>query len=344
MNHKIVDLRSDTVTRPSPGMLKAMVEAELGDDVFGDDPTVNRLQEEVARLLCKEAALFVPSGTMANQIALAVHTSPGDEVFCDVSCHIRNYEGGAPAALSGLMLSSLNGNRGAYTAEDVVNQLRPDDSHFPPSRMIWVENSCNRAGGTIFPQAEIENLRAVADQHGLVIHLDGARIWNVAAATGIALEHLTAPFDSVSVCLSKGLGCPVGSLTIGSYDYIARAHRVRKRLGGGMRQAGILAGAGLYALKHNRTRMVEDHTLALKLASAIDELSALKIDLDTVQTNIILFDTSPGGISGQDVVDQLAGENILSYTFGNFVRLVVHLDVDAAGIDRAIEVLRRHYR
>jgi threonine aldolase len=344
MKNKIVDLRSDTVTKPSPGMLKAMVEAELGDDVFGDDPTVNQLQREVAELLGKEAALFVPSGTMANQIALMTHTSPGDEVYCDANCHIRNYEGGAPAIIAGVMLNAMDGEHGAYTATELESRIRPNDSHFSPSRLVWVENSCNRAGGTISPQEEIVHLREVANKNDMAMHLDGARIWNVAAATGTALDVLTAPFDSVSVCLSKGLGCPVGSLTVGSQDYIDQAHRARKRLGGGMRQAGVLAGAGIYALEHNRSRMVEDHRIGLKLADTISECSAFEIDLDTVQTNIIIFGTSPGGISGQSVVDKLASENILSYAFGDFVRLVVHLNVDEAGIDRAIDVLRRHYQ
>lgn len=344
MNKNIIDLRSDTITKPSKGMLKAMVEAELGDDVFGDDPTVNQLQREVAKLLGKEAALFVPSGTMANQIALVSHTTPGDEVLCDASCHIRNYEGGAPAILSGVMLNAMDGKHGAYTAADVESRIRPIDSHFSPSRMIWVENSCNRAGGTIFPQDEILRLRDVADKNEMKMHLDGARIWNVAAATGIPLEVLTAPFDSISVCLSKGLGCPVGSLTVGTEEYIQKAHRARKRLGGGMRQAGVLAGAGLYALEHNRARMAIDHQLAKKLATAIGHLSAFEIDISTVQTNIIIFDTSSGGISGQDVVDLLANNNILSYAFGNFVRLVVHLNVDEAGIDRTIAVMRSNYK
>jgi len=344
MNDNIVDLRSDTVTKPSPGMLKAMVEAEVGDDVFGDDPTVNRLQEVVAKLLGKEASLFVPSGTMANQIALMTHTNPGDEVYCDASCHIRNYEGGGPAIISGVMLNAMDGEHGAYTANELESRIRPEDSHFSPSRLIWVENSCNRAGGTIFPQDEILRLREVADKNEMAMHLDGARIWNVAAATGTPLDVLTAPFDSVSVCLSKGLGCPVGSLSVGSHEYILKAHRARKRLGGGMRQAGVLAGAGLYALDNNRARMVEDHKNGLKLARAISECSAFDIKLDTVQTNIIIFDTSPGGISGQNVVDQLANEGILSYAFGNFVRLVIHLNVDRAGIDRTIEVLRSNYR
>ncbi len=342
-SNNIVDLRSDTVTKPSKGMLKSMVEAEVGDDVFGDDPTVNLLQSEAAKLLGKEAALLVPSGTMANQIALMTHTAPGDEVICDISCHIRNYEGGGPAILSGVMLNAIEGNHGSYTAEDVESRLRSDDSHFPPSTLIWVENSCNRAGGTIFPQDEILRLRKVADKNDMAMHLDGARIWNVAAATGTPLQELTEPFDSISVCLSKGLGCPVGSLTIGSREYIKKAHRARKRLGGGMRQAGVLAGAGLFALEHNRQRMVDDHRLALKLAQAIGELPAFEIDLNTVQTNIIIFDTTPCGNSGQSVVDLLASNDILSYAFGNFVRLVVHLNVDEAGIDRTIDVLRKNY-
>ncbi|MFN3821639.1 MAG: threonine aldolase family protein, partial [bacterium] len=299
----IVDLRSDTVTRPTPEMRKAMAEAEVGDDVFNDDPTVLKLQERVAEIFGKEGALFVPSGTMANQISIAYHTQPGDEIYGDAGAHIFNFEGGAPAALWGVSFHPIEGKNGVFTAEEVRKRLRPSASHFPQSRLIWVENSHNRAGGTIFPQNEILKLRQLATEYGLSFHLDGARIWNVAIATGMSERQLAEPFDSLSCCLSKGLGCPVGSLVIGSREFIARAHRFRKRLGGGMRQVGILAAAGLYALDHHRERLAEDHRRAQRLAEGIAHLGKFSLDLSTVQTNIVIFDVSP--LSGTEVVERL---------------------------------------
>lgn len=338
---KPVDLRSDTVTRPTDGMRQAMYEAEVGDDVFGDDPTVINLQHKTAELLGKEAALYMPSGTMVNQTAIAVHTRPGDEIYCEIGCHIRNFEGGAPAFLSGVMLNAIEGDRGAYRADEVEPRLRPRDSHFPPSRLIWVENSANRAGGTIFPQDEILKLRTLADRQKLGLHLDGARIWNVAAATGVSERELAQPFDSVSVCLSKGLGCPVGSLLAGSADFIERAHRIRKRLGGGMRQAGILAAAGIYALDNHRERLTEDHARARKLAETIGGFPAYHIDLEGVQTNIVIFDAMRIGLDGVAVAGLLRDAGVLSTSFGNKVRLVTHLDLDDNDIDRAIDALRK---
>jgi len=338
-----IDLRSDTITRPSSEMRQTMYDAEVGDDVFGDDPTVKRLQERVAEELSKEAALFVPSGTMANQIAIAVHTSPGDEIYCETGCHIRNFEGGAPAFLSGVMLNAIQGYRGAFTAIDVEPLLRPDDSHYPPSRLIWIENSANRAGGTIFPQDEILNLRKLADSKQLGMHLDGARIWNVAAATGKTEKELAKPFDSVSVCFSKGLGCPVGSVLAGSSEFISKAHRFRKRFGGGMRQAGILAAACIYALNNHRIRLADDHSRARRLAEAIAGLSSFKIDLDAIQTNIVVFNVTPTGFSGLEITIRLEELGILATRFGSNVRLVTHLDIDDNVIDRTIRIFQENF-
>ena len=338
---KLIDLRSDTVTRPSAGMRKAMFEAEVGDDVFGDDPTVNLFQERVADLLGKEAALYMPSGTMTNQVAIAVHTSPGDEIYCEAGCHIRNFEGGAPAYLSGVMLNAIHGVRGAYTVEDDEPLLRPTDSHFPPSKLIWIENSANRAGGTIFPQDEVLRLRKFATDHGLGLHLDGARIWNVAAATGKTERELVEPYDSVSVCFSKGLGCPVGSVLLGSKEFIAKAHRIRKRLGGGMRQAGILAAACLYALDNNRQLLAESNLHARMLAEAIAELPKLNIDLEATQTNIVVFDALKIGMHGAAVTASLREEGVLSTGFGPKVRIVTHLDVNENDIHNAIKAIRK---
>lgn len=336
---RFLDFRSDTVTRPTEAMRRAISAAEVGDDVFGDDPTVNRLQERVAELLGKEKALYVPSGTMANQIAIHCHTSPGDEVYCDAGCHVLNFEGGAPALLSGVILAQINGVRGAFSAADVEPRLRPPDHHFPPSRLVWVENSHNRAGGTIFPQEDILVLRELADRKGLKMHLDGARIWNVAVATGKSEKELAAPFDTVSCCLSKGLGCPVGSLIAGPADFTDRAHRARKRFGGGMRQAGILAAAGLYAFDHHRRRLADDHRRARRLAEAVAELKPFKIDLDAVQTNIVIFDAAPK--SGTEIVAILKPEGLLATSFGSKVRMVLHLDLDDQAVEEAIRVLRR---
>ncbi|MDP8239476.1 MAG: GntG family PLP-dependent aldolase [Candidatus Hatepunaea meridiana] len=339
---RIVDLRSDTITRPSPEMRRAIYEAEVGDDVFGDDPTVIRLQERVAEILGKEAALFVPSGTMANQIAMLCHTSPGDEVYLEAGSHVFNFESGAVAMIAGVILHIIEGRNGAYTAEQVAERLRPGDHHFAPSRLIWVENSANRAGGTIFPQSEIIKLKALSEKHGLSIHLDGARIWNVAAATEMSEAELAAPFDSVNVCLSKGLGAPIGSLIAGSKELINEAHRFRKRLGGGMRQVGIIAAAGLYAIEHNRTRLIEDHIRAKKLAEAINNQEAFTVDLDNADTNIIVFDTTPSGLSGPDVNNRLKKHGVLGTSFsGTRVRLVTHLDINDSDIEYVIEVFNK---
>ena len=339
---KIVDLRSDTVTKPSLEMRRAMYDAEVGDDVFGDDPTVNKLQESVAELLGKEASLFVPSGSMANLIAMSCHTSPGDEVYCEAGCHTFNYEGGASGMIAGVMFNIIEGFRGAFTAEQVKIRLRPGDHHFAPSRLIWVENSANRAGGTIFPQDEIIRLQELADKHGLGIHLDGARLWNVAVATDRSEAELAQPFDSVNVCLSKGLGAPVGSLIAGPKDLIDEAHRYRKRFGGGMRQVGVIAAAGLYAIEHNRNRLIDDHRRAKKLAEAIDDLEAFSIDMESLATNIIIIDALPGGLSGPDVITRLRNEGVWGTSFGGTkFRLVTHLDLDDEDIERAIDVFRK---
>lgn len=339
MPEQVVDLRSDTVTRPTPEMRRAIAEAEVGDDVFGDDPTVKRLQEEVAEIFGKEAALFVPSGTMANQIAIGCHTRPGDEVYGDAGAHIFNYESGAPAALWGVTFHPIPGRNGTFTAEEVKARLRPPQSHFPQSRLIWVENSHNRAGGTIFPQEEVLRLRQLATEEGLGLHLDGARIWNVAVAVGKSERELAEPFDSLTCCLSKGLGCPVGSLVVGTKEFIARAHRLRKRLGGGMRQVGILAAAGLYALRHHRQRLIEDHRRARALAEGIAELGSFSIDLSTVQTNIVIFDVSP--LTGSEVVERLKAEGVLCTAFGSKVRMVTHLNIDDQDIDYTLRTIHR---
>lgn len=341
MPQPILDFRSDTVTRPTPEMRRVMAEAEVGDDVFGDDPTVNRLQEKAAEILCKEKALFVPSGTMANQIAVHCHTTPGDEIYCHIGAHVLNYEGGAAAMLSGVIIAPIDGLRGSFCAADVEPRLRPSDHHFAPSRLIWVENSHNRTGGTIFPQGNVAGLRELADRRGLAMHLDGARLWNTAVASGISEKELASSFDSVSCCFSKGLGCPVGSVIAGTADFINKAHRARKRFGGGMRQAGILAAAGIYALDHHRERLAEDHRRARKIAQAVAELKSLQIDMESVQTNIVIFDAAPS--TGAEIAAKLREQGLLVTSFGTRIRMVCHLDVDDSEVDRAIAILRRNF-
>ena len=287
---KYIDLRSDTVTRPSPEMRKAMFEAEVGDDVFQEDPTVNELQDYAAELLGKEAALFVSSGVMGNQLCLNVLTNPGDEVICEKDSHIFNYESGSPAKLSGIQLYPLDGKLGVITPDQVESAIRPLSAYYMPrTKVIEAENTHNRAGGTIQPLDNIIELGKFAKKYNLYYHLDGARIWNASIASGIPVKEYAEHFDTISCCLSKGLGAPVGSLIAGSKDFIKEAFRIRKSWGGGMRQVGILAAAGLYALKNNISRLEEDHRKAKMLAEVLGGMKSIRIDLDAVQTNIIIF-------------------------------------------------------
>ena len=287
---KFIDMRSDTVTKPSDEMRKAMYDAEVGDDVFKEDPTVNKLEEYAAELLGKEAALYVSSGVMANQISLNVLTSPGDEIICEGDSHIFNYESGSPAALSGIQLLPLEGKNGVITPQQVEPFIRPSSAYYMPrSKVIEIENTHNRAGGAIHPIENMKEIRKLADKYNLLMHLDGARIWNASVAAKIPVKDYTQYFDSVSCCLSKGLGAPVGSIIAGSKDFIKEAFRVRKAWGGGMRQAGIIAAAGLYALKNNINRLEEDHRKAKQLAETINEIPNLEINMESVQTNILIF-------------------------------------------------------
>ncbi len=336
---KPVDLRSDTVTRPSPEMYEAMMSAPVGDDVLGDDPTVILLQDRIAELLGKEAALFMPSGTMANQIALKVHTRPGDAVICEEGCHILNYEGGAPAAISGVIPKTIAGTRGAFTAEQVEEKIAPDNSHFARTSLVEIENSHNRAGGSIFPQDEIIAISQLCNERGMLLHLDGARLWNVHVATGIPLGDLSRPADTVSVCLSKGLGCPAGSLLAGSRDHIAYAHRIRKYLGGGMRQSGILAAAGLYALDNNISRLEEDHKHARLLFEAFGGFDgAAPIEPDT---NILIVEFDNSKYDPELVRQAMERRGVRFLTISKTrIRLVLHLDVTESEAEYAGEKIR----
>jgi threonine aldolase len=319
-----------------------MAEAEVGDDVFGEDPTANRLQEMVAELLGVEAALFVPSGTMGNQIAIHCLTQPGDEVICEAGAHFLHYEGGAVAALSGVQARTIAGEGGVITAEQIETVLRGEAYYFPRSRLLALENTHNLAGGTIFPLPEIERIRRLANQHGLSMHLDGARLWNACAATGITPKEYARHFESVSVCFSKGLGAPIGSAVAGSKEFIAQARRFRKMLGGGMRQAGIIAAAAIYALTHHRERLVEDHANARRFAEALHGRHGLAIDLATVQTNIVVINIAQTKRSVAAACDALKKAGVLVVPFGaTTLRAVTHLDVGAADIDHAITVFHQ---
>jgi threonine aldolase len=335
-----IDLRSDTITQPTSIMREAMARAEVGDDVFGDDPTVLRLEARAAEILGKEAAMFTPSGTMANQLAIRAHTEPGDEILVDANAHIYYYESGAPAALSGVMCRCLPGVRGVFTAADMEAALRPPDQHFAPTKLVCVENTHTRGGGNIWAMESIQEVAAMARRHGLRLHLDGARLWNASVATGIPERDYAEHFDSVSVCFSKGLGAPVGSALAGPRDFIQRARRFRKMLGGGMRQAGIIAAGALFALEHHRARLAEDHANARALAEGLARLPGLELDPTTVRTNMVMFSvrTIPAAALASEL-DQ-AGVRVLALG-PDTIRAVTNLMVSEADIPVAVEIIGR---
>lgn len=334
----MIDLRSDTVTQPTADMRQAMVQAQVGDDVLGDDPTVNDLEAYVADLLGKEAAVYMPSGTMTNQVALRSHTQPGDEVFLEAEAHIYYYEGGGPAALSGVSCRLLPGTGGSFTAMDVEQALRPSDPHFPRARLVCIENTHNRSGGRIFPLQTIQDIALMCQQQNLSLHMDGARFWNACVATGISEAAYAEPFDTVSVCFSKGLGAPVGSALVGTATQMAIARRFRKMFGGGMRQAGIIAAGALYALHHHRDRLMEDHLNAQRLAIGLQGIKGIVIEPETVETNIVNFAVPK--MQAKDLVQDLAQRGIAVLATGpHKIRAVTHLMVNRHDIDQAIEAI-----
>lgn len=343
MTTAVIDLRSDTVTRPTPGMRAAMNAAAVGDDVFGDDPTVNRLEERVAELLGKEAALYVPSGTMSNQIAVKIHTQPGDELLCDLNCHIYNYEAGGPAILSGVTCRTLDGEHGILDLSQLEDTIRnPDDPHLVRTRLVCLENTHNRGGGRIYPLEKIEAISDWARRHGLIMHLDGARLWNAVVATGIAAKDWSRHFDTVSVCFSKGLGAPIGSALAGPRNLMNAARRARKLFGGGMRQAGVAAAGALYALEHHIDRLAEDHRNAQVLARAVRETPGLRLVPAEVDTNLVWFRVDPALMTARDLVQQLRERGVLAHAAGpQSVRVCTHLDVSAAQAERAADALRQ---
>jgi len=337
----MIDLRSDTVTRPSRPMREFMLKADVGDDVFGEDPTVNTLQEKIATLLHKDAALFVTSGTQGNQVSLNVHTQPGDEVICDYHSHIFNYEAGAAGMLSGIQLHPLMGKYGHPSLEQISEALRPKDDHYPQTRLICLENTHNRAGGTIFPLAEIRRIAGWAQVYGLKMHLDGARLWNAAVVTGVDLAEYAQYFDSVSLCFSKGLGAPMGSIVAGSADFIRRAHYYRKAYGGGTRQVGIVAAACLYALDHNIERLREDHQNAKILAEALNKSAVFQVDMAAVQTNIIIAELKTRDRNAPVAVQMLKDNDILALPFSTTkIRFVTHMDVRREDIEQSIRIIK----
>jgi len=338
---KVIDLRSDTVTRPTPEMRAAMAAAVVGDDVFEDDPTVKELEAKVAELFFMEAALFVASGTMGNQVSLFTHAHPGDELICDDEAHIDWYEVGAAAALAGLQVRAIPAPGGIPDPERIAAAIRPENIHHPRTGIIAVENTHNRAGGIIVPRDIMREVIIVAKTHDVRTHLDGARIWNAHAATGVPLYAWVQGFDSVSVCLSKGLGAPVGSLILGSREFITRARRTRKMFGGGMRQVGILAAAGLWAIEHQLPKLREDHRRAQQLADMIRDVPGIRIIPDPPPTNIVVIDLSERGTSPQAIIKRLAERGVLIVDFGpGRIRAVTHRDVDDGDIEAAGGLLR----
>ncbi len=339
-----IDFRSDTVTRPTAEMLAAMSAAEVGDDVFAEDPTAGALERRCARMLGHEAALFFPSGTMANQAAIQVHVAPGDEVICGDLSHIYHYEGGGIARNAGASVRLLGGNRGRFTAEQVAAAINPPDSHFARTALVALEDTVNKGGGAVWQEAEIERIRAVAAERGLPVHLDGARLWNAQVARGADVGREAdwsaygRRFDSISVCFSKGLGAPVGSVLIGSTDFIRRAHRVRKVMGGGMRQIGGLAAACQHALDHHLPELYRDHERAVRLGEALNAHPDFAA-LEPVETNIVIAELR-SGLAATDAAEQLGERGMRCMAFGpTKIRWVLHRDLNDTHLDRALEVL-----
>lgn len=335
-----IDLRSDTVTRPSAAMRRAMAEAEVGDDVFLEDPTLNLLQERAAALFGREAALFVPSGSMGNLACVMAQTRPGQEVICETNGHIYNYEMGAVSALAGVLPRVVNGEDGVLSWDAIAPAIRPKVYYRPQTSLICLENTVNMAGGTVYRTAVVEAICNRAHEHGIHVHLDGARVFNAATYLNEHVSDMTRPFDSIQFCLSKGLGAPVGSMIVGSRDFIERCRSIRKMLGGGMRQAGVLAAAGLIALEDGPKRLQEDHDNAQVLARHLSRIPGIALDPSTVQTNIVIFSVKPSGLSSADFLARLASRGVLAVPVdAERVRMVTHLDVSRADVERAADIV-----
>jgi threonine aldolase len=339
----MIDLRSDTVTKPSSEMLELMINARVGDDVFGEDPTVNELEKYATDLFGKEAALYCSSGTQTNQIAINVHVKPGGEVICHKESHVYKYEGGGIARNSGASVRLLDGNRGRISADDVKNWINPEnDVHFPLTQLVSIEDTANRGGGAIYDFEEIKNLRKLCNELKIPLHLDGARVFNALIENNIDFKTYGSQFDSISICLSKGLGAPIGSLLLGDKDFIKKAHRVRKVFGGGMRQAGIIAAGGLYALKNNIKRLREDHENAKKLEKKLISCGWVE-SVIPVETNIVVTILKDAN-KRDEIIEKLKTKNILSMPFGpGMLRMVTHLDVSENDIDQVCDALKNSF-
>lgn len=339
MTQQLIDFRSDTVTKPTPSMLEAMQKAALGDDVFGEDPTINELEAKAVALFGMEAALFCPSGTMTNQIGIKMHTQPGDEVICDFLSHVYQYEGGGIAFNAGASVRLLTGDRGRITAQQVLEAINPDDVHKPNSSLVVLENTSNRGGGSCYELAEIEAIKKVCTQNNLKLHLDGARLFNALVYKNQNAKDYGRLFDSISICLSKGLGCPVGSVLIGTQEDIKKARRIRKVFGGGMRQAGMLAAAGIYALDHHIQRLAQDHAHAKQIEAALLSHPLVETVIP-VETNIIIFQLKPT-ITAADMVEKLKEKGILCFATGKqTIRFVVHLDITEIMVEKTLEMIK----
>ncbi len=340
--NRSIDLRSDTVTRPTPGMRRAMAEAEVGDDVYGEDPTVQALELRTAELLGKEAALFVPSGTMANQIGIGVHCRPGDELICGETSHVYVWEAGGIARHWGTTPRTVRGENGQLRLSDLTDLIRPDNEHYVQTRLVCLENTHNRGGGLVASFEEVEKISNWARSRELAMHLDGARLMNAVVASKISAADWARPFDTVSICFSKGLGAPVGSALAGSAEIIRQAHRLRKLLGGGMRQAGVIASAALYALEHHVDRLAEDHEHAQILAQAVEQTKGLRIESGKVETNLVWIAVDPAIGTAADVVARLKAEGVLMSALGPQVfRACTHLDVSREEVERASDMIRK---
>jgi threonine aldolase len=334
----IIDLRSDTVTKPTKGMLDAMMSAEVGDDVFKEDPTVNALEERLANMFGKPKALFFPSGSMANQTAIKLHTNPGEQVICDKYAHIYNYEAGGISFNSGASCKLIDGQRGMYTAKQVVESINPSDFYYSQTSLVEVENTTNKGGGACWDFEEIQRIRTVCDNHNLGYHLDGARLWNALVAKGETTEQYGLVFDTISVCLSKGLGCPIGSVLIGDEAIMEKSIYYRKMFGGNMRQVGYLAAAGLYALDYHIDRLAQDHKKAKEIGQVLETLSIIK-KVEPIETNIVIFELE-AHVDESEFVQQLGDKNIRIISMGsNKLRMVTHLDYTNLMHERLLNVL-----
>lgn len=342
MNYGVIDLRSDTVTRPTPGMRRAIAEAEVGDDMSGEDPTVNRLEARMCELLGKEAAVYACSGTQSNQMGVRSHCQPGDELLIEETGHIANWEAGAPAVLSGVTVRTLRGRNGMLEPSDLDGKIRPDNQHYCITRLLCVENTTNHGGGRAYPLNQMDRISRWARQNKLKVHVDGARLFNACVAKGYAARDFAQHADTVSICFSKGLGCPMGSVLVGDAETIRKARRARKMLGGALRQAGMMAAAAVYALDHNVERLEEDHDNARAFAEAIAEIDGIKLNPADVETNLIFFEVDPRKMTGAELSARLREQKVMVYTSGGpqRIRACTHLDVTRDDLMQAADILR----